>query len=136
MESQIERAKVPRLDAHNNSIDLCISTFTDIFNSSADDQNWVKMEEHSIVGFRESSDGQPLTLSPFQEPTLSHMTTLLNGRKRNTKTIAISSEGRSRYQVQDNHNFQAQKSENGGQRLDEILGQLRICSLECVLEDS
>ena len=57
--ARLNGLKCQGLDAHNNSIDLCISTFTDIFNNGADDQNWVKMEEHDIVGFRELSDRPP-----------------------------------------------------------------------------
>ncbi len=36
------------LESHNKSIDLCIASFTDIFNAGTDDQNWVFRNYHHV----------------------------------------------------------------------------------------
>ena len=53
--ARLNYMKCQGLDAHNNSIDLCISTFTDIFNMGTDKYHWV-MEKQHFLGDLEFND--------------------------------------------------------------------------------
>ena len=120
--ARLNGLKCQGLDAHNNSIDLCISTFTDIFNNGADDQNWVKMEEHDIVGFRELSDRPPTDTVAVSRANIIAYDDSSEWAEADTKTIAIELRGKEsgiKYKI--SINFKANRARILSKRIDEIL---------------
>ena len=46
--ARLNYMKCQGLEAHNNSIDLCVSTFTDIFNTGKEKYHWVMEKQHFL----------------------------------------------------------------------------------------
>ncbi len=114
--ARLREMKCSGLEAHNNSIDLCIATFTEIFNNGADEQNSVKTEWHDISHAAPDVPGVPSRTSIIAYDDTSEW------EKADTTTTTIELRGKEsgiKYKI--SINFKANRARILSKRIDEIL---------------
>ena len=114
--ARLREMKCNGLEAHNNSIDLCIDTFTEIFNNGADEQNSVKTEWHDL-----SPPSLYVGATPSRTSIIAYDDTS-EWEKADSKTTAIELRGKEsgiKYKI--SINFKPNRARTLSKRIDEIL---------------
>ncbi len=114
--ARLREMKCNGLEAHNNSIDLCIATFTEIFNNGADEQNSVKTEWHDLSPVSVNVPGVPSRTSIIAYEDSSEW------EKADTKTTTIELRGKEsgiKYKI--SIRFKANRARTLSKRMSEIL---------------